>query len=219
MRLLLPILFLLLNASPAQAGEARQRLDAFADTVGGLAARFEQQVFDAAGELRESSRGELALTRPNRFRWEYIEPFPQLIVADGARVWIFDPDLEQVTVRRQDEEEQRSPLSVLLDLTDLDRLYEVSEQPAREGLLWLGLAPREEEPAFRGVSLGLDESGLAVMELEDLLGQRTVMRFSGWQRNPAFPPDTFAFVPPPGVDVVGDAGEIEPPVEIQPLRE
>lgn len=218
MRFLLPMLFFMLSAPLVQAGEARQRLDAFSDTVGGLAARFEQQVFDAAGELRESSRGELALTRPNRFRWEYIEPFPQLIVADGAQVWIFDPDLEQVTVRRQDEEEQRSPLSVLLDLTDLDRLYEVSERPARDGMLWLGLAPREDEPAFRGVSLGLDESGLAVMELEDLLGQRTVMRFADWQRNPVFPSDTFAFTPQPGVDVVGDAGEIEAPVEIKPLQ-
>lgn len=213
------LLLLASLATPLQAGEARQRLDAFSEGVGGLAAQFEQQVFDSAGGLRESSSGELALARPNRFRWEYLEPFPQLIVADGERVWIFDPDLEQVTVRLQDEEEQRSPLSVLLDLSDLDRLYGVSELPRRDGLLWLALSPREAEPAFREVRLGLDAEGLARMELEDLLGQRTVMRFSGWVRNPPFTADAFRFTPPPGADVVGEVGEIPPRVEITPLGE
>jgi outer membrane lipoprotein carrier protein len=213
-------LFLLLSISTMlHAGEARQRLDDFSNTVGGLAGSFEQQVFDAEGNLRESSTGTLALTRPNRFRWEYIEPFPQLIVADGERVWIHDPDLEQVTVRRQDEEEQRSPLSVLLDLTDLDRLYTVEELPAADGLQWLGLGPREPEPAFRAVRLGLDASGLKLMELEDLLGQRTVMHFANWQRNPLFEAGFFAFQPPPGTDVVGDIGEISPNAEILPLQD
>jgi len=210
---------LVFQAFPLHAGEARQRLDAFSGTVGGLSGNFEQQVFDPEGDLREASSGRLALARPNRFRWEYIEPFPQLIVADGERVWIFDPDLEQVTIRRQDDEEQRSPLSVLLDLSDLDRLYQVEELPPANDLLWLGLAPREADPAFRTVRLGLDDSGLAVMELEDLLGQSTVMRFGDWLRNPAFEPDFFGFTPPPGTDVVGDAGPVTPRAEVLPLRE
>jgi outer membrane lipoprotein carrier protein len=106
-------------ASPlAQAG-AREKMVAFTSGLKGLDGRFEQQVFGGDGPAQTSS-GTVKLSAPRQFRWEYLKPAPQLIVADGNQVWIYDPDLEQVTVRNQSAEEQGSPLAVLIDPTELD---------------------------------------------------------------------------------------------------
>jgi outer membrane lipoprotein carrier protein len=146
----------------------------------------------------------VALSAPRLFRWEYVKPYPQLIVADGKKVWVHDPDLQQVTVRPQGEEEQNSPLSALIDPSRLDAQFNVKELGANEGLEWLSLTPKGEgESNFRSARLGFDPSGLAKMQVIDALGQRTEITFSGWKRNPAFAAGTFRFTPPKGVDVIG----------------
>ena len=157
--------------------------------------------------MNEESRGQIALSVPRQFRWEYEAPFPQLIVADGQKVWIYDPDLEQVQVRPQGAEEQQSPLTALIDPVELDRQFTVSDEGEGDGLVWVGLEPKGEDAPFSRARLGFSGNELASMEMTDALGQRTRIVFSGWRRNPAFEVDTFRFVPPPEVDVIGEVDE------------
>jgi outer membrane lipoprotein carrier protein len=192
-------------AGAAHAG-AREQLDTFTRGLKGLDGQFTQQVFDDNGRVRESSSGRVALAAPRLFRWEYQKPYPQLIVADGTTVWVYDPDLEQVTRRPQGSAEQDSPLAALIDPGRLDRDFLVEDGGSADGLQWLVLRPRQDadDAAFQTARLGLDGSGLVRMEIVDALGQRTQIRFSGWKRNPSFPAATFRYSPPAGVDVVGE---------------
>lgn len=193
-----------LFAGTALAG-ARDTLEGFTRGLKGLDGQFVQQVFDANGKRKESSSGRVALSAPRLFRWEYVKPYPQLIVADGKKVWVYDPDLEQVTVRAQGVEEQNSPLSALIDPSRLERDFTVGEGGQADGLEWLVLKPKQADNAsFETARLGFDATGLARMEVVDALGQRTEIAFSGWKKNPAFDEGTFTYTPPKGVDVVGE---------------
>jgi outer membrane lipoprotein carrier protein len=191
-------------ATSAMAG-ARDDLSAFTKGLKGLDGQFSQQVYDANGKLKESSSGRVALAAPRLFRWEYVKPYEQLIVADGQRVWVYDPDLQQVTRRAQGTEEQNSPLAALIDPSRLDRDYVIKEAGSADGLEWLALSPKNDsEAGFQSARLGFDAQGLAIMQVVDALGQKTRIKFSGWQRNPVFAKATFQFTPPKGVDVVGE---------------
>ena len=205
---------LMLTPALAVASAGREAITRFSTDLRSLDGRFAQQVFDANGQPTDRSEGRISLKAPRQFRWEYQQPYPQLIVADGDHLWLYDPDLEQVTVRKQSLEEQGSPLAVLIDPTELERQFKVSEGAAANGLQWLELVPRKAEDApFERARLGFDGKGLAVMEMHDGLGQRTEVRFGPWQRNPAFATGTFSFVPPPGTEVVGEqirAAEVIP---------
>ena len=192
-----------LFANLAVAG-ARDQLSAFTKGLKGLEGEFSQQVYDANGKRKESSSGHVALSAPRLFRWEYVEPFPQLIVADGKTVWVYDPDLQQVTKRPQGVEEQNSPLAALIDPTKLDKEFAVKELPDEGGLQWLQLTPRDgADASFQSARLGFNAQGLAQMRVIDALGQRTEIAFQGWKRNPKFAGSTFRYTPPKGVDVVG----------------
>lgn len=194
-------------AVPAHAADtARSRLEAFSAGVQTISAHFEQSITGANGNQGEVSSGVLALKAPRQFRWHTTSPYEQLIVADGNRVWIYDPDLEQVSVRGQGTEEAHSPLSVLTDLSQLEHDFTVTEAGQRDGAQWLKLVSKAEEPEFAFAELGFDPKGLARMRFEDTLGNTTEIRFSDWQRDPKLPADTFTFTPPAGVDVVGEPG-------------
>ncbi len=185
---------------------ARDDLNAFAKGLKGLDGRFSQQVYDAKGKLKETSNGRVAMATPRLFRWEYVKPYPQLIVADGKTVWVYDPDLQQVTKRPQGIEEQNSPLSALIDPGKLDKQFKVTDAGSKDGLQWLTLKPRDEDNAsFQSARLGFNKNGLMQMQVIDVVGQRTQIAFSGWKRNPAFTRTTFRYTPPKGVDVVGDS--------------
>ncbi len=189
---------------PAPAAEtARAKLDAFAGGVKSISASFEQQIFTSKSKGK-ITQGTLALKAPRLFRWETTSPTKQLIVADGEKVWIYDPDLEQVTVRSQGTEEAHSPLTVLTDVSQLDRDFTTSEQGERDGLTWLRLKSKDKEPQFAYCDLGFDAKDLARMRFEDTLGNTTEIRFADWQRDPKLKPDAFTFTPPKGVDVIGD---------------
>jgi len=192
-------------AGTALAG-ARDELTRFTSGLKGLEGQFTQQVFDANGRAKESSSGKVAVSAPRLFRWEYLKPYAQLIVADGRKVWVYEPDLQQATVKAQGEEERNSPLVALFEPARLDRSFDVSEEAvASEGLQWLTLTPKvETEATFQMARLGFGEQGLARMQVVDLVGQKTEIRFQGWKRNPAFAADTFRYVPGKGVDVVGE---------------
>ena len=193
-----------LMAGSALAG-ARDDLKSFTTGLKGLDGQFTQQVYDAKGKLKESSSGRVALSAPRLFRWEYAKPYPQLIVADGSKVWVYDPDLQQVTVREQGSEEQNSPLSALIDPAKLDQQFNVKESGVVDGLQWLTLTPKSEgDASFQTARLGFGKAGLVRMDVLDAVGQNTRISFSGWKRNPAFASTTFKYAPAKGVDVVGD---------------
>ena len=202
MRLLTGFGLAALLAFNATAG-GRDDLTQFTKGLKGLDGTFTQQVFDANGKKKESSSGRVAMSAPRHFRWEYAKPFEQVIVADGKTIWVYDPDLKQVTKRAQDAEQRSSPLAALIDPTRLDREFVVKELAAAEGLDWIELRPRDPENAsFESARLGFGDAGLARMRVVDPLGQRTELTFAKWKRNPGFPASTFRFAPPKGVDVV-----------------
>lgn len=216
MRLLALFLVFVCTHQAGAAGAARSKLDAFAHGINAISADFEQQVHDPNGGAGKSSHGTLALKAPRQFRWDVVAPYKQLIVADGEKVWIYDPDLEQVTVRAQGSEEAHSPLTVLTDLSQLDRDFIASEEGERDGLTWLRLKSKDKEPQFEYAELGFDATGLARMAFKDTLGNSTEIRFSHWQRDPKLAAGAFKFTPPKGVDVVGDA---TPAAQAYPIKD
>ena len=201
-------------AVQAATGPARTRLDAFATGLHSLTGNFSQTLTNVNGQASKTSSGTLALEAPREFRWDTLTPYKQTIVADGGRVWMYDPELEQVTVRKQSTEEAHSPLTVLTDLKQLDKEFKTSERGEHDGLVWLRLTSTSQDPQFAWVDLGFDANGLARMAFRDQLGSSTEIRFSHWQRNPSLPVGTFTFVPPKGADVIGDV----PQISIQPVR-
>jgi len=203
------------TVAQAANGAARTRLDAFAAGLHSLTGQFTQSLTDINGHSTKSSSGTLALEAPRQFRWDTLTPYKQTIVADGSRVWMYDPELEQVTVRVQSTEEAHSPLTVLTDVKQLDRNFKVAEQGEHDGLLWLRLTSTAKDPQFDYADLGFDANGLARMTFRDQLGSTTDIRFSGWQRNAPIPASAFNFVPPKGADVIGDV----PVITTQPLKD
>ena len=167
-------------------------------------ADFEQRVFDRDKKLVQHSRGSFSLLRPGRFRWTYAQPYPQLIVGDGARVWIYDEDLNQVTVRAMAKALGSTPAALLAGAADVERAFALKDAGRRDGLEWVEATPREKEAGFERVLLGMGAAGVQAMELADHFGQTTVLRFSGIARNPALDAATFRFTPPKGADVLGE---------------
>jgi outer membrane lipoprotein carrier protein len=208
------LLLSLAGLAQAATGPARARLDAFADGLHSLTGHFTQTLSNANGQPGQTSSGTLALEAPREFRWDTVAPYRQTIVADGSRVWLYDPSLEQVTVRKQSTEEAHSPLTVLTDVSQLDKSFKVTEQGERDGLAWLRLTSTGPDPQFDYADLGFDAHGLARMVFRDRLGSTTDIRFSDWKRNAPVPPQTFNFTPPKDADVIGDL----PVITTQPLK-
>jgi outer membrane lipoprotein carrier protein len=203
------------GVAQAATGTARARLDAFANGLHSLTGSFTQTLVDPNGHAGTTSSGTLALQAPRQFRWETTTPYKQTIVADGSRVWMYDPELEQVTVRVQSSEEAHSPLTVLTDLKQMDKEFKVTERGEHDGLAWLRLTSTARDPQFVYADLGFDANGLARMTFKDQLGSTTDIRFANWKRNVDIPPAVFTFVPPKGADVIGDA----PVLQVQPLKD
>ena len=193
---------LLLPALACAAGV--ERFQAYLRSTQTASADFEQQVFDREKKLVQRSRGSFTLQRPGRFRWSYAQPYAQLIVGDGKRVWIYDEDLNQVTVRAMAKALGSTPAALLAGAADVERAFELTDAGQRDGLEWVEAKPRERETGFERIRLGLSAAGVQAMELTDHFGQTTLLRFSNIARNPKVDPDAFRFVPPKGADVLGE---------------
>lgn len=165
---------------------------------------FEQKIFDRNRKLLQESRGVLAFSRPGKFRWTYVKPYAQLIVGDGSKVWIYDEDLKQVTVKKLDQALGSTPAALLAGNNEAMRAFNLSDQGTKGGLEWLEALPRDKEGNFEKIRMGFGSSGLEVMELFDGFGQTTVLKFVSLQRNPKLDPGLFRFSPPKGADVIGD---------------
>jgi outer membrane lipoprotein carrier protein len=199
------LLLLLAILAPATAGAAS------ADALKGLLeqtttarARFAQMVLDRNLKQLQQVTGTMQFSRPGKFRWEYDKPYEQTIVSDGSRVWLYDKDLNQVTVRRLDRALGSSPAALLAGSNEIEKSYTLTAQGSQDGLDWLEAVPKTQDTAFEKIRLGFGKSGLEAMELRDQFGQITVIKFSTMERNIKLPGESFRFTPPKGADVISE---------------
>lgn len=188
---------------PAVAGPGLDRLDRFFGGLRSLDTGFEQTVSDSAHRQIQHARGNLQILRPGRFRWTYAEPYEQLIVTNGARLWVYDPDLAQVTISELDASIGNTPALLLSTEQPLDELFLITELPLENGIAWVQLDPLQEDSNFTRIRLAFDAETLHAMEIVDGFGQTMNIRFTGLRRNPVLDAASFEYNPPAGVDVVG----------------
>lgn len=202
-RMLLVLLMLSVSMA-AQAGAGRVKLDRFFKGLKTMRAQFVQTLLDANHNEKERSEGVLLLSRPGRFRLEYTKPYSQLYVADGKHVWMYDKDLEQITVRPETAALGSTPAALLSSDVPLDRNFRLTELGNHSGFTWLELRPKQKDATFTYIRLALDGDVVRAMEMGDSLGQTTRLYFDKVSRNPHLAASEFEFTPPPDVDVVGD---------------
>ena len=165
-------------------------------------ANFSQTVTSPDGARKKTSSGSFEFSRPNRFRFAYSKPFEQLIVSDGAKVWLHDIDLNQVSVRLLDQALGGTPAALLAG-GSLEKDFELTAQPAKDGLDWVQATPRAKDGSVAQLRVGFRGKELAALEIVDAFGQRSLLQFSAVQQGLALPAERFRFVPPAGVDVIG----------------
>lgn len=191
---------LLLAAAAAQA-DAIDTLKAFVSDVKTGRASFTQVVTSPGGAKKKTSNGSFEFARPNRFRFAYAKPYEQLIVGDGQKIWLHDPDLNQVTVRPMSETLGATPAALLAG-SSLDKDFNLKALPDEAGLQWVQATPKQKDSGFQSVKVGFKGKQLAAVEIVDSFGQRSRLDFAQVEANASLPADRFRFTPPPGADVL-----------------
>ncbi|MGB7450956.1 MAG: outer membrane lipoprotein chaperone LolA [Lysobacterales bacterium] len=186
-------------------GPARSELERFANQLDRFQAEFTQTVKSQDGRIQDQTRGRVWLQSPDKLRWVYSGDFPEVIVADGKNIWIYDESLDQVTVKPQSDQATNSPLMILADVSQLDEQFQVTELGDFEDMLLLELKSLDSESEFERIVLGLVPDAVRMMAMEDAFGQRTEIYFENVLMNPPADPDLFIFTPPESADVVGVA--------------
>ncbi len=186
------------------AAAADNQVDTYFRELRSLSAWFVQSVRDEKGDTIQVSSGKMFMQKPRKFRWDYTEPYLQTIVADGSRVWLYDKDLEQVTVRAMEEALSSAPLAVLSGVAPIAQSFVIRTSAERAGIRWYELIPRDKESEFSLLRLAFAAGQLVTIELEDALKQTTRLSLENVQRNVKLDNNLFIFKPPAGVDVVGD---------------
>jgi outer membrane lipoprotein carrier protein len=197
----------LVSAPFAHAG-AIDKLHRFLETTKTMRADFRQIVVAKNGKKPQQSAGVMALSRPGKFLWQVEKPYSQLLVGDGEKVWIYDPDLRQVTVRKVDDALGSTPAALLVgsagDKSALENNFTLRDLGVREELDWLEAIPKSPDSGFEKLQMGFAGDDLKAMELFDNFGQTTSLAFTRSERNPTLAPSLFRFTPPAGVDVIGE---------------
>lgn len=196
---------LCLLASPVQA-EPPAVFTAFFDGLRSFRAEFTQEVLDRHGDRVQEGSGEVFIQRPGRFRWNYAEPYTQVILGDGRTLWTYDADLEQATRKPQEEVLMGTPAVLLSSVEDPAEVFQIAAMGGEGEIAWVELMPRDSDSQFEAIHLGFVDGMLRRMILHDSFGQRTDIRFSNAQRNVDLDPDLFRFDPPLGTDVLGGEG-------------
>ena len=196
---------LLLTCSLSAHAAATDRLRTFIASTHSAQANFTQDVQDKSGKRIQSASGTMQFVRPGKFRWEYHKPYEQIIVGDGKKFWLYDVDLNQVTVKKLDAALGSSPAALLSGNNEIERGFALKDIEGRDGLEWLQATPKSTETTFEKILMAFNaKSELVVMELHDAFGHHTVLRFTEFRGNPSFSPQLFKFVPPKGADVLGE---------------
>lgn len=186
------------------AASSLDSLKSFLTEVKTGKAHFRQLVLDKKMTSVQESSGTMLFSRPGKFRWVYEKPYEQLIVGDGVKLWMYDVDLKQVTVKQMGRAIGSSPAALLAGSSEIELHFNLKDLGRRGTLDWLEATPKDKDSSFESVRMGFSEKGLDVMELRDHFSQTTVIRFSDIERNPKIPPDAFKFTPPKGADVISD---------------
>jgi len=197
-------IFLSLFLSCLSLSATATSLDDYLGHVKSMTAAFSQYVFMESTQEPEESTGTISVLSPDKFRLDYNKPYKQVYVADGERLWSYDEDLEQVTVKKQEGLLANSPAIILGNPSELSNAYVIQGQGKKNNIDWFHLTPKNADSQFDHVRLGFTGKNLYVMELYDSFGQRTQLKFSELQYNPTISAATFTFTPPDGVDVIGD---------------
>jgi outer membrane lipoprotein carrier protein len=203
-RVFLAVLVLLcaLAATPVSAN-AIADFQAFVATMQSGRANFEQVVFDAKGAVSQKTKGTFAFTRPGKFRWVYEKP-EQIIVGDGKKVYFFDKDLNQVTVRKLEQAFSSTPAALLAGKGDVDTAFTLVAAGEAEGMAWLDALPRQKDAGIEKIRMGFVKGQFTAMELNDAFGNRTRLTFSAFERNPRIDAKEYVLTPPKGADVIGE---------------
>jgi outer membrane lipoprotein carrier protein len=188
-------------AAPAHAGAVAALREFLAQTKTARG-EFSQQVTRGAAQAAPPSSGSFYFERPGKFRWVYAKPYEQVLVADGERLYLYDKDLNQVTVRKVAAALPASPAAILFGGNDFERDFAVADSGTRDGIAWLTATPRAKDSQFERIEIGFRDGVLAAMTLADSFGQVSRLSFTRFERNPKLDPQLFRFVPPAGVDVV-----------------
>ena len=192
----------------ASGSNGLQSLEGFVKTARSGRATFTQVVTSPAKEGQvaktKTSSGSFEFLRPNRFKFLYKKPFEQSIVADGQTLWLYDVDLNQVTSRPLAQTLNGTPAAVIAaaaDLKGLEADFKLTALPEKAGLQWVQAVPKTKDGQLQSISVGFKAGELAVLEILDSFGQRSVMTFNQFEVNPALTAASFAFKPPVGADV------------------
>lgn len=187
----------------AQAG-AIDKLHRFLETTKTLRADFAQIVVAKNGKKPQQSAGQMMISRPGKFRWQISKPYAQLLVGDGEKVWIYDEDLRQVSVKKFDAALGSTPAALLVGNNALDKNFTLREAGEHDGFEWLEAIPKDADSGFTKLRIGFSGNELKAMELSDSFGQTTSLLFARSERNVSLAPSLFHFTPPAGVDVIGE---------------
>ena len=190
-------------AQQSAAADVVDRLRSFVTDVTSFSADFEQTLYSAGGEVAQTNSGNAFLKRPGKLIWRYQGDDAQEIISDGNNIWMYDKELQQVTVNPLDERVNGTPMVVLLGTGDLEEQFELSALGQSEGIDRVKLVPLEAGADFESLFIGLIDESLAAMELRDGFGQATQIRFSNFKPNIKISDEDFQFIPPAGVDVIG----------------
>ncbi|GMR01324.1 MAG: outer membrane lipoprotein chaperone LolA [Gammaproteobacteria bacterium] len=190
-------------AETSKVSQGEIYLENFLANTQTLEADFQQTLRTHEGEVLQQTEGEFYLDRPGKFRWNYRTPYEQIIVSDGERIWIYDVDLQQVTVQKQSSGLPATPMSLLEDSSTLHQNFNVTPIDEHDGVYRLKLLSKSNESDFGEIVIGLDEKGLRFMQLHDQFEQVTDIVFSDINTNKKLSDEIFEFTPPEGVDVFG----------------
>jgi len=187
---------------PAHADDPQATLRKFVDGVQTLTADFSQVQSDEGGKVTGSSSGKLALSRPGKFRWTYEKPYAQLMVCDGKKIYLYDPDLAQVTVRSAEAALTGTPAALLAQKAQLGEAYTLQDGGKDNGASIVKLLPKSADGDFKSIELWLANGVPQRMRFHDQLGGRTDIRFTGIKTNIKVDAAQFKFTPPKGAEVV-----------------
>lgn len=197
-------LFLAFALTGAVHAGGIDRLKAFAAGAKTAEADFTQTVADKSGRVTQQASGKMAFARPGKFRWDYVAPYEQVIVGDGKKLWLYDADLDQVTVKPLGDVIAGTPAALLAGDNAIEKYFSLKDAGESGGLEWLEATPKTRDTTFERIRMGFKGDALVEMELFDFFGQRTTLKLSRLVRNPAIAPSRFTFTPPKGADVIGD---------------
>lgn len=200
------LIYLILFSSIAQAQSVATDLTALLNATKSMRADFVQTIYDEQGKTIQQSYGQMAISRPGKFRWQVMKPIPQLIIANDARLWIYDPDLEQVTIRSLKNMSGEAP-ALLLSQVDatLEKDYAVKIlQKKPTTMRWFLLTPKTTDHMFSTIQLGFTDGRITDMRLQDNLGHMTAIRFKNIALNPTLSASLFNFKIPANIDVIDE---------------